>query len=263
MNERELSLLEAIGEAVTDVLAKQEVDLVEKINSVKKHVDEQILNLKQEIKNKEIVINEKILEAKTKNLIEEPAIERPELSLLDIEQLINAKIADVVQSVSAEKLPDIHAFITDAIDKLPKPKDGKDADPKIVAKALLEIIPKPQDGKDGKNGKDALNIELLPSIDESRSYPRGTFATHRGDIWRSFQQTTGMHGWECVVNGHYTESEEFKDARTLSIRSEMSNGPITTSEYTIPTMIYGGIYSIEKEYQTGDVVYLEWLTLAL
>ncbi|HGJ5883518.1 hypothetical protein, partial [Arsenophonus sp.] len=71
MNERELSLLESIGEAVKDVLAKQEADLTEKINSVKEHVDEQILNLKQEIKNKGFVINEQILEEKTKKIIEE------------------------------------------------------------------------------------------------------------------------------------------------------------------------------------------------
>ncbi|HGJ5883398.1 hypothetical protein, partial [Arsenophonus sp.] len=71
MNERELSLLESIGEAVKDVLAKQEADLTEKIKSVKEHVDEQILNLKQEIKNKGFVINEQILEEKTKKIIEE------------------------------------------------------------------------------------------------------------------------------------------------------------------------------------------------
>ncbi|WGM01781.1 hypothetical protein [Arsenophonus nasoniae] len=331
MNERELSLLESIGEAVKDVLAKQEADLTEKINSVKEHVDEQILNLKQEIKNKGFVINEQILEEKTKKIIEEKIkpISKPEL--LDFEALINQKIATLAQSLSVPEIPDIETLLANAIDKLPtpkdgksvtlddvkplikqgiqeivnnfpKPKDGKDADPDIVAKKLMALMPKPEDGKsmtleeirpliteeinklfeqfpkpqdgkdadpkivakallemmpqlkDGKDGRDALHIELLPGIDESKSYSRGTFATHRGGVWRSFQQTTGMHGWECIINGHYAEKKEMKDARTLVIRSEMADGHVNTSEHTIPTMIYCGVYSIEKEYQKGDVV---------
>ncbi|WGL93772.1 phage gp6-like head-tail connector protein [Arsenophonus nasoniae] len=331
MNERELSLLESIGEVVKEALAKQEADLTEKIKSVKAHVDEQILNLKQEIKNKERVINDQILEEKTKKIIEEQIKQQPEIKLPDFEQLISEKIADIAQSLFPPELPDIDALIANAVSKLPKPKDGRsvsldnvrgviteevkrqvaeipfpqdgqDADPDVVAKKLLELIPPPKDGKsislddvrpviaaevkkifdeypkpedgkdadpkvvakkimeimpkpkDGQDGRDALQIEIMPGIDESKSYPRGTFATHRGGIWRAFQKTTGMHGWECVINGHYAESREMKDARTLVIRSEMADGQVNTSEHTIPTMIYCGVYSIEKDYEPGDVV---------
>ncbi|UBX28475.1 hypothetical protein [Arsenophonus apicola] len=266
MNKRDMSLLQLIGATIKQELIKQENDFVNKINAIKESFETKISELQ-----KQNTID--------KQLLEEKAKQQPEISLRDIEQLINTKIADLAKLLPAQKIPDIDALITDAISKLPPPKDGKsvslddvrsviteevkkhvadiptpkdgeDADPDIVAKKLLELMPKPKDGQDGR---DALDIEILPDIDESKNYPRGTFATHRGGIWRAFQKTTGMHGWECVINGHYAENREMKDARTLVIRSEMADGQVNTSEYTIPTMIYCGVYSSEKEYQKGDV----------
>lgn len=318
MNERDMSLLQLIGATIKQELIKQENDFVNKINAIKESFETKISELQ-----KQNTID--------KQLLEEKAKQQPEISLRDIEQLINTKIADLAQSLPAQKIPDIDALITNAVSKLPKPKDGrsisldnvrsvitgevkrqvaeipppKDVDPKAVAKELLEIMPKPEDGQDGKSvsledvrslitaeikklfdeypkpkdgkdadpdavakkilelmpkpkdgqdGRDALDIEILPDIDESKSYPRGTFATHRGGIWRAFQQTTGMHGWECIVNGHYADVTKMSDERTVFISYEMSNGHITTNEFTIPTMIYLGVYSKEKEYEPGDVV---------
>ena len=64
-----------------------------------------------------------------------------------------------------------------------------------------------RDGKDGANGRDALEIDVLSAIDETRSYPRGTFASHRGGIVRAVRNTDPLTGdlvsagWSVIVEG--------------------------------------------------------------
>jgi len=117
-----------------------------------------------------------------------------------------------------------------------------------IAKALDKIeLP--------RDGKDAAQIEVLPGIDESASYPRGTYATHKGGLWRSFQTTRGLYGWECVVNGIADFSLELADdGRFHEITLELSNGAKETKRYRIPSMIHRGVYAAGQDYEVGDCV---------
>ncbi|MFS1539311.1 MAG: hypothetical protein ACL7BU_12230 [Candidatus Phlomobacter fragariae] len=280
MNERELSLVKLIGETVKEELIRLENTFNREIDSLKKDHDEKILNLKKAIaeenqeKNR---LDEQVLAEKIKTTVLEEIKPVNQISLSDIEISINEKLANIVQSLPVPEQSDINTLIADAVDKLPKPedgksvtlkeveplikqgiqtifdafpkpKDGKDADPEEVARKLLPLMPKPEDGKD------ALQIEFLPGIDESKSYSRGTFAICKGGVWRAFQQTTGMHGWECIFNGYYDLRTEMKDARTVLLHTEMTNGEVKTHKHVIPAMIYCGVYRVGSTYQNGDIV---------
>src|SRR5437899_3328308 len=49
------------------------------------------------------------------------------------------------------------------------------------------------DGIDGIDGRDALGIEIV-EIEETRSYPRGTYAAWRGGLIRSIRRTSPLDG---------------------------------------------------------------------
>jgi hypothetical protein len=125
-----------------------------------------------------------------------------------------------------------------------------------VSEAVQDItksIPTPQDGRDGR---DALDLEVLSMIEEDRSYPRNTWATHKGGLWRSFQKTEGMRGWECVVNGFFGEPtyDVKDDGRTSEVRVEMSNGQELVKTIKFPGLLFKGVYTQSESYVQGDVV---------
>lgn len=74
---------------------------------------------------------------------------------------IKAAVLDVV----AEVLP---GEVASAVEKIEKPKDGKDADPvdpSVVANLLVDLMPVPKDGKDGVDGKSVTLDEVAPIIE--------------------------------------------------------------------------------------------------
>ena len=108
-------------------------------------------------------------------------------------------------------------------------------------------------GEKGDPGKDALQIDFLPGIDETKNYPRGVWAAHKGGLWRSFEPTHGMRGWECVVCGISDVAVSLKDARTFSLTLSLSTGQKTFEE-TLPVMVYRGVYKDGAGYTHGDTV---------
>lgn len=115
------------------------------------------------------------------------------------------------------------------------------------------------DGIDGASGRDALDIEILPSIEVSKSYPRGTFARHDGGIMRSFQQTipgevSEQFGWEVVMRGLAEIEISMPDDRLIAIKSRLTGMADHITAFQLPTMVYRGIYNADNEYQKGDVV---------
>lgn len=116
------------------------------------------------------------------------------------------------------------------------------------AVAAIEVeVPEPRDGRD------ALDIEIMPAIDSDKSYPRGTYAIHLGGLWKSFQQTHGMTGWECVVAGHH-KSRMDVEGRTTRVVHIDSKGVESVEEHKYPGMIYRGVYRDGNKYEAGDVV---------
>src|SRR6185436_15699308 len=73
-----------------------------------------------------------------------------------------------------------------------------------------------KDGRDGEHGRDALQIDILPTIDTAKSYPRGTFAAHRGGLWWASKNTAPSidllnAGWQVLMNGNAEEQPIHSD----------------------------------------------------
>lgn len=146
----------------------------------------------------------------------------------------------------------------EALENVPPPEPGRDGvNGKDGAPGRDGIDGKNgedgKDGLDGLNGKDAVDIEILPSIDKDKNYPRGTYAIHKGGIWRAYQQATGEHGWECLVAGIADVQLEFTDDDRLKVDVYDSTGKVYSIERTVPMLHYRGLYSSDETYTQGDL----------
>lgn len=117
-----------------------------------------------------------------------------------------------------------------------------------------------RDGKDGSPGRDALQIDILPSLDETRSYARGTFASFRGGVVRAFRATDPIGenletcGWAVILRGIDSELGEFADdGRTEKRITRYTDGTTLERTVTRPNQIYRGIWK-EGDYAKGDTV---------
>lgn len=111
-----------------------------------------------------------------------------------------------------------------------------------------------RDGRDGPPGRDAAQIDILPSINESRSYGRGTWASHKGGLWRATRATEGMDGWECVVDGIADIEVLQSDERGFQVTVRRSSGSQHGKLFELPAMIYRGVFQEGEHYAAGDTV---------
>jgi hypothetical protein len=307
MNERELSLVKAVCEAMNSVIDGAIEQLSNQIEQHRQATDAQV----EQLKNAVQAINDRP-EPDIKSVIDDAiaAIELPKPpEMPDVAQLVDEAVALAVaelptpkdgqdgKSVTVEdvvpmlrelvadempELPDVKQLVDDAISELPKPQSGKDGTSvtvedvapmlrelvaevmpvlpdvkQLVSEAVAEM-PVPSDGKagkDGADGRDALQIEILPGIDEQKSYERGTYATHSGGLWRAFEKTHGMRGWECVVDGvAATEVVQDDDLRSFSVTVTRSSGATEQKKFSTPVMVYRGVFKAGSVYQPGDTV---------
>ncbi|BAO89027.1 hypothetical protein [Caballeronia cordobensis] len=108
--------------------------------------------------------------------------------------------------------------------------------------------------RDGEPGRDAFEIDVLPVIDFTRDYPRGSLAQHQGGIWRAHANTHGEHGWSCVVDGIGSTRVTMDSERSFTVHIERASGAHETATFALPVMIYRGVYQAGETYRTGDVV---------
>ncbi len=159
---------------------------------------------------------------------------------------------------------DIQGIVTEVVARIPKPKDGKDAEPihpdTVALMVLTEVnkaiaaLPKAQDGKDGLPGRDALAVEILPAIDHAKEYPRGTWAKHAGGLWLARGTGAGMSAWECIVDGiDHIGFAEAGDLRHFKLTMRTASGKSLELPFSAPAMIYRGVWR-EGEYERGDTV---------
>ena len=188
---------------------------------------------------------------------------------VDLDALAKAAAALVVVP-EAERV-DLEAVA--ALVRLPEVKDGKDADPvdleaiaamvkvpepekvdvDAIARAAAALIPVPE-AKQPVDGRDALHLEILPSIDEAKTYPRNTYAKHDGGLWRSFEQTSAMRGWECIVEGLKAVSVTQDGDREFSVTLAKSSGVEVVQKFALPIQIYKGVHRDGDEYEAHDTV---------
>lgn len=171
---------------------------------------------------------------------------------------------------------DLETLAKEVVALMPVPKDGepgKDAEPidlKAVA-ALVEVpqlpeidikalaieaaalIPVPE-VRQPQDGRDALHLEILPSIEEAKTYPRNTYAKHDGGLWRSFEQTSGMRGWECIVEGLKAVSVTQDGDREFSVSLVKSSGAEVVQKFALPIQIYKGVHRDGEKYDAHDNV---------
>lgn len=179
---------------------------------------------------------------------------------------VNGKDAD---------MESVKAFIAESVAALPKAKDGidgkdgapgvngKDAEPvhpdtvkamvlELVSKAVADL-PKAQDGRD------AMSLEPLPGIDETKSYPRGTYAEYRGGMIRALRNTDPItesleaSGWSVCMNGVAEESETIsEDGRTTTRSTVYTNGQRFDREYKSGAILDRGVFKQGTVYEKGD-----------
>lgn len=168
---------------------------------------------------------------------------------------------------------DEDAIVSRVVAQIPTPKDGvngKDGEsihPDTVSlmvrdavEAEVKKLPVPKDGKDGEAGRDALEFKPLPSIDESKSYPAGTWASYCGGLIRAERKTDPIKesltdaGWSVVIEGVsaivVTQAENL---RSFTVGAMLTSGTKAVSEFSMPVMIDRGVYKSGK-YDKGDVV---------
>lgn len=147
--------------------------------------------------------------------------------------------------------PMLEQMVKEAVSHIPVPRDGRDYDPDVLQKAVLDAVsalPAPQDGRD------ATALEILPAIDDQKSFPRGTYATHQGGLWRAYEKTHGMRGWECLVDGVADIDVSMTGERLFSVVVRQSSGQCTEKTFSLPVMLYRGVFRAGETYHPGDTV---------
>ncbi|EOA3870135.1 phage gp6-like head-tail connector protein [Salmonella enterica] len=250
MNERELSLIKVLGEEFGQVLAEMRDSFSKNLQAQREEYEEKLTRLAKQV--------EEISNAP------DP----------DIESMVKAAIAHL-PAPTAPELPDITAMVSDAVAAIPAPRDGKSVtvddvqpmiqelvssaipefpDVKSLVREAVALLPPPEPGRDGEDGRDALSLEILPFIDEGKSYPRGSYATHNGGLWRAYEKTHGMRGWECLVDGVAGIDIQHSEQRSFTLTVNRTSGASETKSFDVPVMIYQGVYKSGQEYLPGDTV---------
>ncbi|EPJ7319068.1 phage gp6-like head-tail connector protein [Enterobacter asburiae] len=265
MNERELSLIKVLGEEFGQVLAEMRDSFSKNLQAQREEYEEKLSRLAkqvEEISNAPDPDIESIVKVAIAHL---PAPTAPELP--DIAAMVSDAVAAIPaprdgKSVTPEDVqPMIQELVRNVVAEIPTPKDGKDFDPsmlkQLVEQAVSDAVsamPAAEPGKDGADGRDALTLEVLPFIDEEKSYPRGSYATHNGGLWRAYEKTHGMRGWECIVDGVAGIDIQHSEQRTLTLTVNRTSGASETKSFDVPVMIYQGVFKSGQEYLPGDTV---------
>ncbi|WP_323110200.1 phage portal protein [Klebsiella variicola] len=156
------------------------------------------------------------------------------------------------RSVTPEDLrPLLQELVTAAVGEIPVPRDGKDYDPAVLKQAVDDAVASLPPAQDGR---DALQLEIQPFIDEGKSYPRGSYATHNGGLWRAYEKTHGMRGWECIVDGVSDVDISMNGQRNFIVTVNRASGASEKKSFDIPAMVYRGVFKSGDEYLPGDTV---------
>ena len=142
-----------------------------------------------------------------------------------------------------------------ALEAAPKPEDGKSVTVEDVQPMIADLVGKAVAAiPRAKDGRDAAHLEVLPSIDMAKSYDRGTYARHAGGLWRSFETTHEMRGWECIVRGIQSFDVQDDGNRMIILAGTLSDGTDIGKAIKYPVLLDQGVYRSDSTYERGDVV---------
>ncbi len=174
-----------------------------------------------------------------------------------LQKAVNDAVANIPQPADGKSLtpddvrPMLEQMVKEAVSHIPVPRDGRDYDPDVLQKAVLDAVSALQAPQDGR---DATALEILPAIDDQKSFPRGTYATHQGGLWRAYEKTHGMRGWECLVDGVADIDVSMTGERLFSVVVRQSSGQRTEKTFSLPVMLYRGVFRAGETYHPGDTV---------
>jgi collagen triple helix repeat protein len=122
-----------------------------------------------------------------------------------------------------------------------------------------------RDGPPGMNGRDAIRLDPLPSIEVEQSYPRDTYAHHRGGIIRSLRVTDPIvnddiarAGWVVAMDGTAGITQKHVDfGRFIEQTVELTSGRKFMQRWQTREVVYRGFWQEGKEYQPGDTVVVD------
>ncbi|EOM4566589.1 phage portal protein, partial [Escherichia coli] len=77
---------------------------------------------------------------------------------------------------------------------------------------------------------------------------------HQGGLWRAYEKTYGMRGWECLVDGVADIDVSMTGERSFSVVVRQSSGQRTEKTFSLPVMLYRGVFRIGETYHPGDTV---------
>lgn len=128
---------------------------------------------------------------------------------------------------------------------------------RVVNKHLSDNPPAP-----GARGLDALEIVILPSINQERSYAKGTYARWGGGVIRALRDTepgnpieTGC--WDVVMDGVKAIEVHPLGGAEFAVKSIMTGGASHIAKMSAPTFddSYKDIWKESAgEYKRGDIV---------
>ena len=309
MNERELSLIRALGEEFSQALSELRESFRKSLGDHVKATEEKLAALTKEVSTLKDTTAPDFTAQLADAVASLPAPKIPELP--DIGAMVSEAVAALPlpqdgKSVTPEDVrPLLQELVTAAVGEIPVPRDGKDYDPAVLKQAVDDAvaalppaqdgksvtpedvrpllhelvtaavgeIPVPRDGKDydpavlkqavddavaalppAQDGRDALQLEIQPFIDEGKSYTRGSYATHNGGLWRAYEKTHGMRGWECIVDGVSDVDISMNGQRNFIVTVNRASGASEKKSFDIPTMVYRGVFKSGDEYLPGDTV---------
>jgi hypothetical protein len=167
-----------------------------------------------------------------------------ELVLASLPDLIAKAVEPLVDKAMARIRVEAFEAIDKAIKAIPKPERGEKGEPGEPGRDGLEGVP----------GRDALHIDILPAIDPDKVYRRGAWAAHKGGLWHSFEKTSGMRGWECVIDGFQGADIDYgEDVRTCSVKLLSSSGAMAEKTFQLPSIVHRGVWK-QQPYTAGDTV---------
>ncbi|MFK9962644.1 phage gp6-like head-tail connector protein, partial [Klebsiella pneumoniae] len=255
MNERELSLIRALGEEFSKALSELRESFRKSLGDHVKETEEKLAALTKEVSTLKDTTAPDFTAQLADAVASLPAPKIPELP--DIGAMVSEAVAALPpaqdgKSVTPEDVrPLLQELVTAAVGEIPVPRDGKDYDPAVLKQAVddaVAALPPAQDGRD------ALQLEIQPFIDEGKSYSRGSYATHNGGLWRAYEKTHGMRGWECIVDGVSDVDISMNGQRNFIVTVNRASGASEKKSFDIPTMVYRGVFKSGDEYLPGDTV---------
>ncbi len=314
MNERELSIIRALGEEFAAVITDLQRTFEEKMAAQAQQSEEKLASLSA-VLQKHVTLDEvrSVLQAMLDDAVGAIPVPRdgrdydPEV----LQQAVNDAVANIPQPADGKSItpddvrPMLEQMVKEAVSHIPVPRDGRDYDPDVLQKAVNDAvaniplpadgksitpddvrpmleqmvkeavshIPVPRDGRDydpdvlqqavndavsalpvPQDGRDATALEILPAIDDQKSFPRGAYATHQGGLWRAYEKTHGMRGWECLVDGVADIDVSMTGERSFTVVIRQSSGQCTEKTFSLPVMLYRGVFRAGEIYHPGDTV---------